>query len=63
MRTLRGSLLLVLALAPVLVAAIPHHLLAAPGGLIEVLGRDGSTLDRITDGDTVSLRVSLPEKA
>ena len=63
MRTLRGSLLLVLALAPFLVAAIPYHLLAAPGGLIEVLGRDGSTLDRITDGDTVSLRVSLPEKA
>ena len=63
MRNLRGALHLVMGLAPLIIGTSPVHPPVAVGGQIDVLGRDGSTINRLTDGDTVSLRVILPEQA
>jgi len=63
MRTARIVLVLTLGLMLFAALPLPTRALAAAGARIEVLGRDGSVIGRITDGDTVRLRLTLAEAA
>ena len=60
----RASRGVVAALAGALVLGTGGAAAGATGsGTVEVIGRDGKAVTRITDGDTISLRVTLAEKA
>jgi pimeloyl-ACP methyl ester carboxylesterase len=61
MRTARSLLLLTLAAISLASALAPAPAVASSTGKLEVIGLDDSALGRITDGDTVRLRLTLVE--
>ena len=61
MRTAQNLLLLTLTTISLASALVPAPVNASSSGKLEVIGLDGSALSRITDGDTVRLRLTLAE--